>query len=110
MGLQDERVLVEDDYTDYPDFVTLCETSHGYPATSLQWQPVSSSAGWSQGSSSTELLATTGDALRVYEYTSDTPAAGSNYVGRQPNAPSGHNLSIKTALSGVRIIDSIDPK
>ena len=39
VGLQDERVLVEDDYTDYPDFVTLVEAHHGYPATSLQWQP-----------------------------------------------------------------------
>ncbi len=30
IGLQDERVLVEDDYTDqYPDFATLCEAPHG---------------------------------------------------------------------------------
>ncbi|KAJ2979266.1 hypothetical protein NUW54_g11163 [Trametes sanguinea] len=33
VGLQDERVLVEDDYTEYPDFVTLVEAQHGYPAT-----------------------------------------------------------------------------
>ncbi|KAG6920105.1 hypothetical protein DXG01_010173 [Tephrocybe rancida] len=96
VGLQDERVLVEDDYTDYPDFTTLCDTAHGYPATSLQWQPASVS--WGQNSS-TELLAATGDALRVYEYNSDAPATGSNYVGRQPGN-SGHTLTTKTALSG----------
>ncbi|KAF5386172.1 hypothetical protein D9615_002386 [Tricholomella constricta] len=98
VGLQDERVLVEDDFTDYPDFVTLCETAHGYPATSLQWQPASTH-GWAQNSSSTELLATTGDALRVYEYNSDVATPVSNYVARQPST-SGHTLTMKTALSG----------
>lgn len=104
VGLQDERVLVEDDYTDYPDFVTLCETHHGYPATSLQWQPASAAGyAWSQKSPATELLATTGDALRVWEYSSDAPAPVSGYVGRQSTA-TGHNLSLKTALSGVRLL------
>jgi DDB1- and CUL4-associated factor 7 len=91
-------VLVEDDYGDYPDFVTLCETSHGYPATALQWQPVSSSSSWQP--QSTELLATTSDALRVFEYSGDSPAQVSSYVGRQPTS-SGHSLSVKMALSGV---------
>ncbi|KAF7965742.1 hypothetical protein HWV62_42016 [Athelia sp. TMB] len=100
VGLQDERVLVEDDYTDYPDFVTLVEANHGYPATSLQWQPASASSyAWSQKSPSTELLATTGDALRVWEYSGDAPPAMSGYVGRQPTA-AGHRLTLKTALSG----------
>ncbi|EIW83309.1 WD40 repeat-like protein [Coniophora puteana RWD-64-598 SS2] len=100
VGLQDERVLVEDDYTDYPDFVTLTEAGHGYPATSLQWQPASTSGyQWSGKHPSTELLATTADALRVWEYNGDAPTAGSAYVGRQPTA-GGHRLSLKTALSG----------
>jgi len=102
VGLQDERVLVEDDFTDYPDFVKLCEAYHGYPATSLQWQPASASNyNWTQKSAATELLATTGDALRVWEYTSDAPPSASNYVGRPPPVSSGHNLTMKTALSGV---------
>lgn len=105
VGLQDERVLVEDDYTDYPDFVTLCEAYHGYPATSLQWQPASAHAhSWSQKSASTELLATTGDALRVWEYSGDGPVTSSNYVGRQPSVSSGHSLTMKTALSGVSAV------
>ena len=109
VGLQDERILVEDDYTDYPDFVTLCEANHGYPATSLQWQPVSASThGWSQNST-TELLATTGDALRVFEYSGDDPAPVSSYVGRQPNTPGGHSLTLKTALSGVGVSPAFSP-
>ena len=101
MGLQDDRVLVEDDYGDYPDFVTLVEVNHGYPATALQWQPSSASSfAWSQKSPTTELLATTGDSLRVFEYTSDAPLASSSYVGRQPSG-GGHRLSLKAALSGV---------
>lgn len=107
IGLQDERVLVEDDFTDYPDFVTLCETHHGYPATNLQWQPASATGrGWLQNSSTTELLATTGDALRVFEYSNDDPPQVSNYVGRQPSVPGGHTLALKTALSGVRVLTS----
>lgn len=107
MGLQDERVLVEDDYTDYPDFTTLCEVHHGYPATSLQWQPASAASyAWSQKSPQTELLATTGDALRVWEYMSDAPPPISNYVGRQPSS-GGHSLTLKTALSGVRRLHTL---
>ncbi|KAF8659229.1 hypothetical protein AX16_001889 [Volvariella volvacea WC 439] len=100
VGLQDERVLVEDDYPDYPDFVTLCEVHHGYPATSLQWQPPTAlNYSWTIKSHSTELLATTSDALRVWEYSGDAPPPISNYVGRQQTA-GGHNLTVKTALSG----------
>ena len=104
VGLQDDRVLVEDDYGDYPDFVTLVEVNHGYPATALQWQPgTSSSFAWSQKSPTTELLATTGDSLRVFEYTSDAPLASSSYVGRQPSG-GGHRLSLKASLSGVSVV------
>ncbi|KAG1870108.1 WD40-repeat-containing domain protein [Suillus subalutaceus] len=98
VGLQDERVLVEDDYTDYPDFVTLVEANHGYPATNLQWQPASASGfSWTGKAPAAELLATTGDALRVWEYFGDAPAASSAYVGRQPTG-AGHRLTLKTAL------------
>jgi WD repeat-containing protein 68 len=101
IGLQDERVLIEDDYTDYPDFVTLCEVPHGYPVTSLRWQPATAlTYAWSQKAPGTELLATTGDALRVWEYTNDVPQAAPTYVGRSPTS-GGHRLVVKTALAGV---------
>ena len=104
VGLQDERVLVEDNYPDYSDFVTLAEAHHGFPATSLQWQPSTApSFAWSQKSVATELLATTGDALRVWEYMSEGQVAGSSYVGRTGSG-SGSRLQLKTCLSGVSVI------
>jgi WD repeat-containing protein 68 len=67
----------------------------------LQWQPASAATHqWSQKSPSTELLATTGDALRVWEYSSDAPPSTSGYVGRQSTSGT-HTLALKTALSGV---------
>ena len=103
VGLQDERVLVEDDYAEnYPDFTTLCEVHHGYPATSLQWQPASSSSfAWSQKQHTSELLASTSDVLKIWEYANDVPMSVSAFVGRQP-ASAGHRISIKATLSGVR--------
>ncbi|KAG2015911.1 WD-repeat-containing protein [Coprinopsis cinerea AmutBmut pab1-1] len=106
VGLQDERVLVEDDYSDYPDFVTLCEAHHGYPATNLEWQPASASTyQWTQKSPAVEFLATTGDALRIWEYSSDAPPAASSYVGRQSQAPT-HSLTNKMTLSGQSKVQS----
>jgi DDB1- and CUL4-associated factor 7 len=106
VGLQDDRVLVEDDYGDYPDFATLVEVNHGYPATALLWQPsTASSFAWAQKAPMTELLATTGDSLRIFEYTSDAPLTSSSYVGRQPSG-GGHRLSLKAALSGVSTVTS----
>lgn len=106
-------MLVEDDYAPdfgdsyYPDFVTLVEAHHGYPATSLQWQPASANSfGWSQKPSNSELLATTGDALRVWEYASDQPTtSGGGYVGKTQGSAGagGHRLTLRAALSGVRV-------
>ncbi|KIY53042.1 WD40 repeat-like protein [Fistulina hepatica ATCC 64428] len=103
VGLQDESVLVEDDYdyssSAYPDFVTLCEVHHGYPATCLQWQPASAgSYNWLTRTAATELLATTGDALRLWEYNSDAPPQMTQYIGRQP--VHGHAMTTRAVLHG----------
>ena len=107
-------MLVEDDYAPdfgdsyYPDFVTLVDAHHGYPATSLQWQPASANSfAWNAKASQAELLATTGDALRVWEYASDQTSggsAGAGYVGKAAGATGsgGHRLTLRAALSGVR--------
>ncbi|TFK54519.1 WD40 repeat-like protein [Heliocybe sulcata] len=100
IGLQDERVLVEDDYTDYSDFTILAEAHHGYPATCLQWQP----AGLVARVAGTELLATTGDALRVWEYAGEGVTMVSGYVGRQANSSS--RLTLKTVLPGQSKVQS----
>lgn len=100
IGLQDERTLLEDEHSDYPDFTMLCEAHHGYPVTSLQWQPAAAiTSQWSNKSPAVELLATTGDALRIWEYSSEGSPAPSSYVGRGSQSTS-HSLHMKTALSG----------
>ena len=90
---------MEDDYTDYPDFVTLVEAHHGYPATSVQWQPASASKLSNNGGS--ELLATAGDALRVWEYSGDAPSSQVGGYVNVKQASSGHRLTLKSTLSGV---------
>jgi DDB1- and CUL4-associated factor 7 len=88
----------------YSDFVLLAETMHGYPATRLQWQPLTAATfGWGTKPATTELLATTGDALRIWDFSYDGEQKPSNYVGRHSTA-SGYHLGQRVALSGVSLI------
>ncbi|KAF8601846.1 WD40 repeat-like protein [Ceratobasidium sp. AG-I] len=87
------------------DFVVLAEAMHGYPPTRLQWEPASAvGQSWPIKTSGAELLATTGDALRVWEFVTESdggvgPGSQAGYVGRQGNAGLGGKLSQKIALS-----------
>lgn len=106
IGLQDERSLVDDELhgPGYNDFVVLAETIHGYPATRLQWQPLSATTyNWAVKSSNTELLATTGDALRIWDFSYEGEQKTTNFVGRHQSSP-GYTLSQRVALSGVSIV------
>ena len=85
-------------------YISLCEAYDGYPATSLQVATaahICSEHLWSQKSVSSELLATTGDALRNWEYDGEGPltSSTSSYVGRQPAISSSHGLTMETGLS-----------
>jgi len=107
IGLADERALIDDEQPsgapDSTDFVQLAQTMHGYPATKLQWQPASAAAyGWSSKSAQSELLATSGDCLRVWEYSSDGTVQKDNYVGSGRLLANGHKLAQKIALSGAK--------
>ncbi|KAG8862451.1 hypothetical protein FRB96_001522 [Tulasnella sp. 330] len=113
VGLADETSLVDngmdeqqgyggDGYQGAPpqsDFVVLAETMHGYPITKIAWEPASAlSEGWrGQGS---ELLTSTGDALRIWEYGGEADVKPSSYVGRSQQAP--YRLSQKIALSSAK--------
>ena len=95
-------MLIEDDYDyeQHADFVTLVEAHHGYPATSVQWQPASALG---IGNTSAELIATSGDAMRVWEYASEGAGVqSSGYVGVK-QAGGGHRLTLKSTLSGVSV-------
>lgn len=93
LGPSDERILIEDDADGSEELVELAAATHGYPATSLQWQP----AGW-KGTQS-ELLASTGDILRVWAFGVDGQGGGGGYVGR--GAPVQYSLTARHQLSGV---------
>jgi WD repeat-containing protein 68 len=89
------------------DFVVLAEAMHGYPPTRLQWEPASAvGQSWPIKTSGAELLATTGDALRVWEFVTESdggvgPGSQAGFVGRQGSAGLGGKLSQKIALSSV---------
>ncbi|KAG6119385.1 hypothetical protein E4U13_007762 [Claviceps humidiphila] len=58
------------------DFTKVAEATHSYPVTRLLWEPPSSQK------QSTDLLATSGDHLRLWSLPSDLPAVASNNVTR----------------------------
>lgn len=111
VGLADESSLVDmgmddqgysESYGAAPpsDFVVLAETMHGYPITKIAWEPASALSQVWRGSSS-ELLTSTGDALRIWEYGGEQDVKPSSYVGRSQTAP--YKLSQKIALSSVSL-------
>lgn len=108
IGLADERPLHEPEESlspyavpvqdDTPSFVPLADTLHGYPVTKIGWEPTRIyREAWKD--QSTELLTTTGDALRIWEF-SDELSQPTSYVGRQSTSPPG-KLTQKIALSSV---------
>jgi hypothetical protein len=105
LGPRDERVLVEDDADGGAELVILTEASHRYPARCLHWQPGNpNGAGWSaKGPQNAELLATTGDFLRVWNFAADQSSMGSSYVGR-PDSGSQYTLTTKHTLQWVSLI------
>ncbi|KAG8998432.1 hypothetical protein FRB94_006900 [Tulasnella sp. JGI-2019a] len=111
VGLADESSLIDngmdeqgyaDAYQGAPpqsDFVVLAETMHGYPITKIAWEPASAlSEGWR--GPNFELLTSTGDALRIWEYGGEADVKPSSYVGRSQQAP--YRLSQKIALSSAK--------
>ncbi|KAG0645605.1 putative WD repeat-containing [Hyphodiscus hymeniophilus] len=62
------------------DFVKIAEATHSYPVTRLLWEPPSSQK------QSTDLLATSGDHLRLWSLPSETPVASpGNNITRSSN-------------------------
>ncbi|KDQ21320.1 hypothetical protein BOTBODRAFT_99548 [Botryobasidium botryosum FD-172 SS1] len=105
IGLPDERLLIEDEgyaegYSNISDFVMTAEIAHGYPVTKVAWEPSRLSTHW-QHSSLTEILATTGDSLRLWEYASEPERKPGAYVGRNSGYLASR-LSQMLSLSSVR--------
>lgn len=61
------------------DFVRTAEANHSYPVTRILWEPPSSNK------QSTDLLATSGDHLRLWSLPSETSSSYSNSISRGSN-------------------------
>lgn len=86
------------------DFVCLAEAHHGYPATKVGWQPVSAHKlnGNFDGGMPRELLASTADGLRIWEYTQNSEASLGNQYAKSTPSPLSGRLQQRVILTGVR--------
>jgi WD repeat-containing protein 68 len=114
VGLSDERPLQENNSMDDPygnphaptsadesNFVLLADALHGYPVTKIAWEPANSyREAWKDHS--TELLTSTGDALRIWEF-SQVEEKPNAFIGRHTGGTTG-KLAQKFALSSVRVL------
>ena len=62
------------------DYVKTAEATHSYPVTRILWEPASSKK------QSTDLLATSGDHLRLWSLPSQSTFTASNSVGKPPSS------------------------
>jgi WD repeat-containing protein 68 len=76
------------------DFVKIAEATHSYPVTRLLWEPPSSQK------QSTDLLATSGDHLRLWSLPSETPLPSpGNSISRSANQGRDQPASKLTPLA-----------
>ena len=63
------------------EYVKIAEATHSYPVTRILWEPASTQK------QSTDLLATSGDHLRLWSLPSQTPYCGGSSITRSSNNP-----------------------
>jgi WD repeat-containing protein 68 len=127
IGLLDERCLWEEELdpamsygqnsgygnginnntnTSSQDFVCLAEAHHGFPPTKVAWQPSTAQKvnGFHDPGLPRELLASTADGLRIWEYTQATDGPLSSQFGKFTPPPLSGRLQQRVMLTGVRAI------
>ncbi|KAI9152010.1 WD repeat-containing protein [Paramyrothecium foliicola] len=85
------------------EFNKLAEATHSYPVTRLLWEPPSSQK------QSTDLLATSGDHLRLWSLPSETPATPSNNITRGGRESTVTKLTPLALLSNSKTPDHTAP-
>lgn len=86
------------------DFTKIAEATHSYPVTRLLWEPPSSQK------QSTDLLATSGDHLRLWSLPSETPSSQSNSItGRSARDMPMAKLTPLALLSNSKTPDHTAP-
>lgn len=85
------------------EFSKVAEATHSYPVTRLLWEPPSSQK------QSTDLLATSGDHLRLWSLPSDTAATPGGTITRRNNEGPGAKLTPLALLSNSKTPDHTAP-
>ncbi|KAK2055167.1 WD40 repeat-like protein [Colletotrichum caudatum] len=85
------------------EFSKVAEATHSYPVTRLLWEPPSSQK------QSTDLLATSGDHLRLWSLPSENPVSQSNSITRQARDPAVTKLTPLALLSNSKTPDHTAP-
>ncbi|KXJ86932.1 WD repeat-containing protein [Microdochium bolleyi] len=85
------------------DFTKVAEATHSYPVTRLLWEPPSSQK------QSTDLLATSGDHLRLWSLPSDGQATYSNSINNKAAANAATKLTPLALLSNSKTPDHTAP-
>ncbi|GKT92360.1 WD repeat protein [Colletotrichum tofieldiae] len=85
------------------EFSKVAEATHSYPVTRLLWEPPSSQK------QSTDLLATSGDHLRLWSLPSESPVSQSNSITRQSRDPAITKLTPLALLSNSKTPDHTAP-
>ncbi|ORX39239.1 putative transparent testa glabra 1 protein [Kockovaella imperatae] len=78
------------------DFRQIASVGIGFPATKVGWEPAGLS-GYSD--SGAELLATTGDVLRIWDLSKDWESNGKGFVGRNGWTEEDHVLRARSVLT-----------
>ncbi|KAI1823234.1 WD40 repeat-like protein [Xylaria intraflava] len=85
------------------EFTRIAEATHSYPVTRLLWEPPSSKK------QSTDLLATSGDHLRLWSLPSEATAAHSNSINKSASGSSINKLTPLALLSNSKTPDHTAP-
>ncbi|KAG0025208.1 hypothetical protein BGZ82_010149, partial [Podila clonocystis] len=82
--------------TSMSDWVPIAETNHQYPVTKIKWEP------YKGGHRSFDLLATTGDYLRLWELKEDAENISSSTIGRRASSTNGQKLVQRAVLANTK--------
>lgn len=85
------------------DFTKIAEATHSYPVTRLLWEPPSSTK------QSTDLLATSGDHLRLWSLPSETPSTPGNSITGRTREAATTKLTPLALLSNSKTPDHTAP-
>lgn len=98
------KLLIVDQIAGRPDQLQqIASVNLTFPATKVGWEPSQSVLGnsYAEGDGAAELLATTGDVLRIWDLAVDWSGERSGYVGGGARGGPQHVLNTRSVLTNV---------